>query len=61
MTWTNIFKSQDAVTLIDILDLMSDQYYQFSLFTKMPFDASKIEKYIFIRIASFKEKNACEI
>ena len=44
MTWTNIFKSQDAVTLIDILDLMSDQYYQFSLFTNMPFDASKIER-----------------
>ena len=60
MTWTNIFKSQDAVTLIDILDLMSDQYYQFSLFKKMPFDASKIERKIFLRIVSFKEKNTCE-
>ena len=35
---------------------MSDQYYQFSLFTKMSFDASKIERYIFIRILSFRKR-----
>lgn len=40
---SNIFKSQDGITLSDILDLIGDQYYQFSLLAKVPFDASRIE------------------